>query len=322
MIDDGRGVVYEAVAGSVRVFSASTLDLLAVTPAPAPGAIVAYDRASDVVYFLHEGRLAAVPASALVSRAAPPAMVQPPAAPVAELLPLPTGGGTEALVAVYGREMPAGDCYVFGQVGGTLVLSVDGGRTWLGPTAGLPRGCPYVTTVAASPAFEQDGALFAGVAGWGLFWSIDGGRTWSPSGNGLPSAGITCVLVSPGFAQDRTVFVLLRTGGLYRSRDAGGTWQPVNDRAFAAALSPEFAQDGVVMVGASGAEGDFGIYVSRSGGDEWEYLGPTPAGRYITYLTMAPLFGSGASPSPRLAAPSTAARTAAATGLPCSTPRA
>ena len=32
------------------------------------------------------------------------------------------------------------------------------------------------------------------------------------------------------------------------------------------------------------------MHLSRSAGDEWQYLGPTPGGGFVTYLSLAPLF--------------------------------
>ena len=87
-LDSRRGFLYEAAAGSVRIFDADSLDLLAVAPAPAPGGAVAYDPVTDQIYFLHEGRLSAAPASALVPEASGPLDTLPPAVPVAAISPL------------------------------------------------------------------------------------------------------------------------------------------------------------------------------------------------------------------------------------------
>jgi hypothetical protein len=86
--------------------------------------------------------------------------------------------------------------------------------------------------LAFSPAFADDGQLFAGVAlgeshGEGVYCSKDRGDTWRLCSNGLYDLRIYRVLTSPAFARDRTAWAYAKTQRgdvLYRSTDAGESW--------------------------------------------------------------------------------------------------
>ncbi|MGQ9554870.1 MAG: hypothetical protein ACUVWR_12240 [Anaerolineae bacterium] len=97
----------------------------------------------------------------------------------------PTWPQDKTLLAAWGRKQPEGDCYVFYQFGSQLYLSGDGGSTWPPLWNGLPPGCSYITALAISPNYAQDGTIFAGLVGNGLFKSTDGGQLWQPASDGL-----------------------------------------------------------------------------------------------------------------------------------------
>jgi hypothetical protein len=125
---------------------------------------------------------------------------------------------------------------------GTLLATINGwparsrnkGDTWQRLRGGLPEFGEYRPTVALafSPAFADDGRLFAGIAlgethGEGVYCSEDGGDTWRVCSSGLGDLRVYRVQPSPE-AQDRTLLAYARTpqgDALYRSTDEGEHWR-------------------------------------------------------------------------------------------------
>jgi photosystem II stability/assembly factor-like uncharacterized protein len=178
-------------------------------------------------------------------------------------------------------------------------ISLDGGQTWSQTLHGLPDDCLLTTPLTVSPDYPRDQTLFAGIFGLGIFKSTDGGQLWLPTGTGLSGLMINEIVISPGFARDDTAFVLVSFGTnppntLYRSRDGGQTWQLLHVPAktdetqpiFVTAISPDFEQDQTLLVALSGQ--GWRLYLSRNGGDQWEFVGELPAG--VRRLWVAPLF--------------------------------
>jgi hypothetical protein len=76
--------------------------------------------------------------------------------------------------------------------GAPLFKTVDGGRTWLPLTRGLPADFFGVGLAASRHAA---GRLLAADLQQGVFASADGGATWSPGGFGLEETGVAAVVV-------------------------------------------------------------------------------------------------------------------------------
>jgi photosystem II stability/assembly factor-like uncharacterized protein len=291
-VDPVRNRLYEAVDGNLRVFDSGTMALLMSVPQPIDGQLAGYDPKTDQLYFLSDGRLDIWPAGAIQAPTPEPLLPsQPPARPVSALVVSPAWRQDKTLFGIWGDESLTGTCYVFGQTGGLLHVSRDGGSTWARPRGGLPGGCDYVSTIAVSPAYDQDRTLLAGIVGMGVFRSTDGGQLWQPSSAGLVSMGVEQILISPGFARDPLVFARTRTGGLHRSKDGGRTWGALDVDLYPIAMSLEFDQDQTLMGTAHvDSEGRTELRVSRDGGDHWERLGDTPEGATFNLLSLAPLF--------------------------------
>lgn len=112
-----------------------------------------------------------------------------------------------------------------------------------------------VYTLAVSPNFAQGGSCFAARVS-GLYRSDDGGSTWYSAYDSLnleATLATTTVAISPSFESDRTVFAGTR-GGILRSIDGGENWTSTllpspPPLVSVIVVSPDFAQDGVLLVG-------------------------------------------------------------------------
>ena len=78
-------------------------------------------------------------------------------------------------------------------------------------------------SLAISPKYATDGALFAGTEAHGLFHSGDGGGTWQRRGMGETDDTVNGVLLSPEFPTQAHVLTLL-ADDLVVSRDGGYSW--------------------------------------------------------------------------------------------------
>jgi len=271
--------------------------LIMIAPLPVDGQLVGYDPETDQLYFLVNGGLRPWPASAIQPLTPQPLTAShPPTTSVRSLAVSPNWLQDKTLFGIWNAEDLLGTCWVFGKFGGPLYVSGDGGSTWGRPRGGLLDGCGDFSALAVSPEYARDRTLLGGVIGLGIFRSTDGGQLWEPSSAGLPTMGIEQILLSPGFARDGTAFARVAPAGgrrgVYRSRDGGRSWQALDTNLDLVAMSPEFDQDQTLM-GVTVSyihEQRSELHISRDGGDHWERVGSTPAGKPVTLLSLAPLF--------------------------------
>ena len=87
----------------------------------------------------------------------------------------------------------------------------------LGPRSG------FVWDMAISPAFADDGTVFAGISG-GVLKSTDRGDSWDRANKGLTSRFVPALVVSPAYASDGTLFAGTTGDGVFKSVDGGGSW--------------------------------------------------------------------------------------------------
>jgi photosystem II stability/assembly factor-like uncharacterized protein len=181
-----------------------------------------------------------------------------------------------------------------------LFRSEDGGRSWGGSTAGVPREWRNTTYwVAFDPKVRgrmwsvnsgthdlprpkmwrrTSSAKFKG----GVCRSDDGGRTWTKSNTGMDETGATHILLDPASPENARVLYVTGFGrGVYKSSDGGRSWKLKNlgitqDQPFAWRLAR--ASDGTLYVlvarrsedGSIGNAGDGAIYRSTDGAETWK----------------------------------------------------
>lgn len=167
-----------------------------------------------------------------------------------------------------------------------LYRSTNGGHDWE-----LIWEPPALRALAISPNFAGDQTLFAAGDSNTIYRSVDSGATWQLANGGIEEGYIARrFAVSPNFAQDRTIFVA-GYGALYRSVDRGSSWQPMYDAHgphYGLAVSPAFAQDGLVLAAYREIEGsglfpESGIFRTTNGGDTWAWSGAGLPGSYEPY---------------------------------------
>lgn len=271
-VDEVRRRLYGDIGGSLGVFDSQSLDLLFAVPWP-EGELAGFDPITDQLYTLLDGKLRVKAASQIQKLEAQNlTAAAAPTVPVDVLVVSPDWPVDRTVVGIWGKAQPMDRCYAFGQQGGSLLLSGDGGQGWALPSAGLPA-CRYVSCVAVSPDFAQDQTLLVGLVGMGVFRSTDGGRLWEPASAGLGSMNVQQLILSPGFAADHTAFVRVGTGGPYRSTDGGRTWQalslPAQSSVEQLLLSPGFLHDRTAFARMNSGE----LYRSQDAGLTWQDLG-------------------------------------------------
>lgn len=139
--------------------------------------------------------------------------------------------------------------------------STDGGRTWIGASAGLGS----VDVIAIAVDRESPETVYLSTADRGVFRSANGGGVWSPSTAGLPEAtALTFATATTGRVP--TVYVGLEGAGVYKSTDKGATWEAADSgieglTVDAIAVDPEKPR--LLYAGTS----DSGLFVSTTGGE-------------------------------------------------------
>lgn len=153
---------------------------------------------------------------------------------------------------------------------GGILRSADRGANW--QITLLPNPPPFISCLAVSPNYSQDGMLWAGTMEDGVFCSKDRGISWFTWNFGLLDLNTLTLAVSPAFASDETLFVGTETG-VFRSTNGGRAWREVgfpmeNAPVMSLALSPDYAADGVIYAGTE----NHGLWVSADQGRGWRRL--------------------------------------------------
>lgn len=158
------------------------------------------------------------------------------------------------------------DRILMGTAADQVLISRDRGETWE-VVGNIPDGDVF-TRLSLAPLFDRWQVVFAfGAASRNLYRSVDGGRSWdvvlSVAGHAYgpfpPQLGY-----GPETERGRLLFLLATDtdpnadpprdqGTLYRSEDGGVSWEalalPADLAPTALALSPTYAQDGLLWLG-------------------------------------------------------------------------
>ncbi len=161
--------------------------------------------------------------------------------------------------AVHRAEWP-GPALVVACDRGVLV-SVDEGRSFEGPGAGLPPG--PVRAMVLSSFFGADPVLFAAPDSGGVHRSSDGGRSYKPSGLAGETIG-DLVWLGP-------FLYAAGDGGFFRSQDAGASWtrlsaSPGRPRRLLFPLAPAAGLEAFLAT-------EQGLFRTRDAGEHWEPAG-------------------------------------------------
>jgi photosystem II stability/assembly factor-like uncharacterized protein len=142
----------------------------------------------------------------------------------------------------------ARDETVFAATATGIFRSPNGGRAWR--EVGQPPESGVVQSLAISPEYGTDGALYAGTDQAGLFRSGDRGVTWQPAGPTLRDACVNAIVLSPRYGEDHVV-ALATDSMVYLSPDSGQTWsrQAQAPGALCLAITPAFSAQDPMLVG-------------------------------------------------------------------------
>ena len=161
---------------------------------------------------------------------------------------------------------------------GHIITSTDGGKTFSLLTQ-LDKG---IISLAVSPNYQSDRTIYASIANQ-VYKSVDRGKTWQPASKGLvfqeelsdeKEANVRLV-ISPNYTVDKTIFATTAEG-VFVTNNQGGNWSrlvntPYGDRSYieGIALSPNYAQDGTVLVSVRGK----GLFKSVDRGQNFNPIG-------------------------------------------------
>lgn len=162
-----------------------------------------------------------------------------------------------------------------------LIVSTDGGRTWVQRSTGL-NGPADFHMLAVSRA---DPDVIYGVFGT-LQRSDDGGITWSVAGQ-VPARTVDLA----ASAIDPNRIYAAGAEGLFVSDDAGATWTPLYDGTPVSLV--ELGPGGEVYAFALGQ----GLLVANSEGEPFQTIPADLGGLYLTHIALDPaqptrLFGA------------------------------
>jgi photosystem II stability/assembly factor-like uncharacterized protein len=177
---------------------------------------------------------------------------------------------------------------VFVGVPGGILRSSGGGKNW--STAIFPPPPPFISALAVSPNYVNDGIVFAGTMEDGMFRSGDRGAHWDAWNFGLLDLNVLCLAVSPDLAHDETVYVGTDSG-IFRSTNGGRAWRETGFPAEAApvlslAVSPAFARDGVLFAGTESS----GLFYSNDRGQSWKRVAKRNIPRTVNAILLSPRF--------------------------------
>lgn len=172
-----------------------------------------------------------------------------------------------------------------------VVISEDGGASWVSSVTGLPSNYATDNTVWSkgyARALIQDTnnaqRFLLGIDGHGLFSSVDGGYSWVESNSQPPSMKIYNALAMSSVNND--IFWGTIGSGVYVSKDNGDSWLFSgldNSSVFDMKATPE----GNILAGVSGwGSSNAKLYIKRNTLETWEVLKEFPSTLSIDSITL------------------------------------
>jgi len=154
--------------------------------------------------------------------------------------------------------------------------------------------CGDIGSLVLSPYFPVDSTLFVGTRG-AIYKSTDCGKHWVRSCDGIQESGYCRLAIGKGVNGTMVLFASTWKGNLYRSDDEGETWYPCSNflpdnKIFAIAISPNFTEDSLILIGTGGWAFQGSVYKSEDGGKSWQNIGAPLDGKHITNVCIAPNF--------------------------------
>jgi photosystem II stability/assembly factor-like uncharacterized protein len=153
--------------------------------------------------------------------------------------------------------------------GQQVMISTDGGKTFVSSGQGLPEGMRGVRGVAFSENFAKDRRIFCfGLSG--LFASEDAGATWRQIAAPEGSASITAMAVIGDFETYGSIAFGTDDNKVYLSEDMGKTFQSLNAESLLSygvdtiAFPPDYKTRPMIFV--SSQDGIFRYGAPKSGG--------------------------------------------------------
>ncbi len=185
-----------------------------------------------------------------------------------------------------------------GSVPADLYRTLDGGATWQKLITGIPSASSGKNLNIAALDFVADGSVVVGVtygdgtSGSAAYRSVEGGSTWQLLGSGLENGSLLDLTSTSNSIEDNRhgalSFYAGTSGGLWRidqsQRDPTepGAWDstgPRGGRADVLALSPNFANDGIVLTGEVNwirlIDYGRGLFKSSDWGQTWRSVSPS-----------------------------------------------
>jgi len=192
-----------------------------------------------------------------------------------------------------------------GALGGRILRSRTGGRSWAASDAGIPPKAVCLAIYVLQAA-KTGGRELCAITDVGPYRSLDDGFNWTPSANGLPE-GKRIVAWTSSYEPiegQTTLFVATEiepqggrlSGGVYRSADGAMTWARTGSPVDQAFIGSKGARSGSVValaanddaadvlysaVHLTGEPYQSGIWKSTDGGVTWVYVLLGGAEQYV-----------------------------------------
>jgi photosystem II stability/assembly factor-like uncharacterized protein len=155
--------------------------------------------------------------------------------------------------------------HVFAAGPGGVLRSRDAGESWY--VTMLPSPPPFITALALSPNYAEDGIVFASTMDDGVFRSRNRGVDWTAWNFGLFDLHVLSIALSPDFAVNKNVF-LGTESGIFRSANAGLGWQELDFPIESAPVLSLALADGLIWAGTE----ESGLFSSADDGQTWQQL--------------------------------------------------